>query len=126
MLKVRFTVRWMMVAVAIVALIIGCQLQYTRLQRLSEQYEGRVINAKRLVAQARLTASFSHEDWLSHCREIDRMNRKHPPFQIARGYPPELSKELIAYGESIRLKYERAARYPWLPVRPDPPRPSRP
>ena len=29
-----------------------------------------------------------------------------------------------AYYESMARKYERAARYPWLPVEPDPPMPE--
>jgi hypothetical protein len=120
----HFTVRRMMVAVAFVAIIIGGLLQVARLRRLSEQYEGRVINARRLVAQARFTANFSHDEWLAHCREIDTQNRIYQPFQIARGYPPDLAKKLVAFGELIRLKYERAARYPWLVVEPDPPRPQ--
>ncbi len=28
------------------------------------------------------------------------------------------------YHKFLRLKYERAARYPWLPVAPDPPEPK--
>ena len=28
------------------------------------------------------------------------------------------------YHGAMRRKYERAARYPWLPVEPDPPEPS--
>jgi hypothetical protein len=118
--RVRFTIGRMMVAVAISAIFMAGLLQFARRKQLIEQYEGRVINARRLVSRARLTANLSHEEWLAHCREIDRLDRANPPFRTARGYPPELAKELIAYGESIRRKYDRAIRYPWLPVLPDP------
>jgi hypothetical protein len=30
----------------------------------------------------------------------------------------------ISYHESLARRYERAARYPWLPVEPDPPEPE--
>jgi hypothetical protein len=30
----------------------------------------------------------------------------------------------IFYHESLARRYERAARYPWLPVEPDPPEPE--
>jgi len=30
----------------------------------------------------------------------------------------------IAYFDNLARKYERAARCPWLPVKPDPPRPE--
>jgi hypothetical protein len=32
-------------------------------------------------------------------------------------------EEHIGFVRALRLKYERAARYPWLPVEPDPPEP---
>jgi hypothetical protein len=31
----------------------------------------------------------------------------------------------IAYHAALKAKYERAARYPWLPIAPDPPEPER-
>ena len=86
----------MMAAVGILALFMGGVLQFARQKQLIEQCEARVINAKRLVSRARLTASLSHEEWVAHCREIDRSDRAHPPVRTARGYPPELAKELIA------------------------------
>jgi hypothetical protein len=41
---------------------------------------------------------------------------------------PELSakyRELATYHDALRRKYERAARYRWLPVEADPPEPER-
>jgi hypothetical protein len=38
--------------------------------------------------------------------------------RVARG------EQMAAYHRALRLKYERAARYPWLPVGPDPPVPE--
>jgi hypothetical protein len=35
----------------------------------------------------------------------------------------ELDWQPIEWHEWMRLKYDRAARYPWLPLEPDPPRP---
>jgi hypothetical protein len=35
-------------------------------------------------------------------------------------------KRLVAYYRELGVKYERAARYPWLPVEPDPPEPPMP
>ena len=37
--------------------------------------------------------------------------------RVARG------EQMAAYHRELRIKYERAARYPWLPVEPDPPPP---
>jgi hypothetical protein len=47
LLRVRLTVGRMMVAVAISAIVMGGLMQFARLKRLTKQYEGRVINAKR-------------------------------------------------------------------------------
>jgi hypothetical protein len=35
-----------------------------------------------------------------------------------------ISREKMAWHETMEGKYERAARYPWLPVPPDPPEPE--
>ncbi len=36
----------------------------------------------------------------------------------------ERQRKRIEHFDRLRLKYERAARYPWLPVVPDPPEPE--
>jgi hypothetical protein len=40
------------------------------------------------------------------------------PQRVARG------EQMAAFHRRLRIKYERAARYPWLPVDPDPPEPE--
>jgi hypothetical protein len=35
-------------------------------------------------------------------------------------------RRLVEYHDSMRLKYERAARFPWLAIEPDPPDPGLP
>jgi hypothetical protein len=37
---------------------------------------------------------------------------------------PAYNRVLAEYSGKMRMKYERAARYPWLPVEPDPPEPK--
>jgi hypothetical protein len=39
------------------------------------------------------------------------------PQRVARG------EQMAAYYKALKLKYQRAARYPWLSVEPDPPIP---
>jgi hypothetical protein len=120
----RFTVRRLMVAVAIVGIIGGGYLEVVRLARLSEYYWGRAIKFRRLESMGEFTSGMTPAEWQAHCEEIDRMNRVSGMFQAARGYPPELARRLIAYAAAMIRKYERAARYPWLPVEPDPPWPQ--
>lgn len=42
------------------------------------------------------------------------------PQRVARG------EQMSAYHRALKIKYERATRYPWLPVEPDPPEPLPP
>jgi len=113
-----------MVAVAGVGFLIGGWLEFARLRRLSHEYAGRAINARRALSWAGLSACWSHERWQAECRDIDRSNRESGWFQMGRPLSPEAARVHVAYWEPIRSKYERAARYPWLPVAPDPPRPE--
>jgi hypothetical protein len=113
----------MMVVVGGLGLLLGGAFEFVRLRRLSEVYRGRVINARRALGYARLSAGWSQERWLAECRDIDRMNRQWRPFQVGRPFSPEVARRHLAYWEPIRAKYEHAALYPWLPVEPDPPRP---
>jgi hypothetical protein len=82
----RFTVRRMMVAVAILGLSLGFLAERrARFLRVAAQHK-------------------SQTDW---------------PWAF------HLPPGVVSYDIEMQLKYERAARYPWLPVEPDPPRPKR-
>jgi hypothetical protein len=83
----RFTIRRMMVGVAILGLSLG-------------------FLAERRARFLRIAAR--HE-------ESSRFYRLYPGFYIPSG---------AFYDIEMELKYERAARYPWLPVEPDPPEPK--
>ena len=84
----RFTVRPLMVFVAIIAVAIYTGMVFWRF----ETY------AMRAAAHAR------------------RLNSGHSYIYD--------SADLIHWHEQMRLKYENAARNPWLPVAPDPPEPK--
>jgi hypothetical protein len=124
----RLSIRTLMAAVAGVALLIGGSLEIARLKRLSEGYTLRVMYARRLSAMPKATASWTHERWLAECRRIAEKEKKEREagsrWTYARGYPPERARKLVAYWVPMIEKYERAARYPWLPVEPDPPMPE--
>jgi hypothetical protein len=86
--RVRFTVRRLMVAVAVIGLACG-------LWRRSAAY----------AEKARYNWSMA--------------------FALMHGYPgPEGRLREIGYLQDLARKYERAARYPFLPVAPDPPEPE--
>jgi hypothetical protein len=99
--RVRFTVRRMMAAVAIVAVLLGWIQMRKRWEELRELYEGRcVIHA-------------AHE-YLERDGGVD-------VFSGIGVVKP--NAERATYHARMRGKYERAARYPWLTVEPDPPPP---
>jgi hypothetical protein len=98
----RFTVRRIMVAVAIVALIIwihDLMERRSRLLKLTHIY----ICEQYLTDLELVHASVAGP---SKAAELDAVRRR------------------IEYNRSMVRKYTRAARYPWLPVEPDPPVPK--
>jgi hypothetical protein len=118
----RFTVRRLIIVVAIVAVGIGATLECQRLRKLSNDYS---IQASRIGSQAkffRLGERMSHEEWRAGREKVLETHRK-SGYMVA--YPPEAEqcRQLIPYYESLLLKYERAALYPFLPVEPNPPHP---
>jgi hypothetical protein len=91
--RLRFTVRRMMVAVAVVGILLGTMtVRRGHSLRLATYHQGQV---KRLYDQYGEAENF---------------------FGRASGG--------ILWHSELQWKYERAARYPWLPVEPDPPEPE--
>jgi hypothetical protein len=97
--RVRFTVRRMMVVIAIagVALIQAPGFQ-ARLQRRQLGLE---------------VQAFAHGETIAWNAA-----------SVARGGGPGLSSERLVFHKRMVGKYQWAARYPWLPVLPDPPEPK--
>ncbi len=85
--RVRFTLRRMMIAVAILAISMAAALRWFDLHSRARAY------------------AF----WAA----VSPMNIKGPK-----------GERMAMHYDLLRLKYERAARYPWLPVAPDPPEPK--
>jgi hypothetical protein len=112
--QLRFRLRTMLVLVAIVALIMGGVSRWERrkeLLRLSGSYS--------LWAERYARAEWFHS-WVA-----SRGEHLIVTFGDARGYRTvrlEVSElEKVAEDERrMRVKYERAAASPWLPVEPDP------
>jgi hypothetical protein len=77
--RVRFTVRWMMVAVAVVAMGLGVRAQLARWRSLARSYEIRALRLGRSVAHCRAVGDMPHVQWLAHCRAVDERNRRGPP-----------------------------------------------
>jgi hypothetical protein len=117
-LRVRFTIRRLMIAVALVAVSIAAWKEYHRCMRLQLEYR---IRAEIFDLRAGL----------------ERTKREHPNLRyeiacrLSLPTPPKPEPPLsqadydarMRYYTSMQAKYERAARFPWWPVAPDPPEP---
>ncbi len=93
--RVRFTVRRMMVAAAIVGILVWA----IRLQQIAAYYRARANNAA--VGER-------------FCRSV-----------LSKGDPnPETWRMRADYFSTMRQRCDRIARYPWLIPEPDPPEPE--
>jgi hypothetical protein len=105
--RVRFTVRRLMIAVAVAALLLG----------------GDVLWRKRAGYLARANVEAASEMQSRALIKVyeSAIETSAAP-SVADGYRHwvEVHREEADYHGRLRRKYERAARYPWLPVEPDP------
>lgn len=115
----KFRVRTIMVVVAVVGLGIGV---YQWLVSRTTVFERRVQHAafEHQIALERSAVISIRLASLRSSRDIDaaRAQRDHLNDELAKAQAKE------AYYTAIARKYLRAARYPWLPVAPDPPSPK--
>jgi hypothetical protein len=111
--RVRFTVRWLMVAVAIVALAFP-------LFRMARFY------------RMHLHAALSHREWEKfHALELKNVALTEYAPSVSPQRRREMTEQSISrarnrqrYHAELKRKYERAATHPWDPVEPDPPMPE--
>jgi hypothetical protein len=104
------TRRWM-IAVAVVALVMGGY----GLKRRRDDFLSRVqVHAEE--------ATWRLEDSVMLCsRAVNSMD----DIELARWKRRiAILPQLIAYHKALAQKYRGAARYPWLPIEPDPPEPE--
>jgi hypothetical protein len=109
--RVRFTVRRMMVAVAIVAVATAMGVT---LYRRSQRFRG--IAAAFVLKEdlATVVPSVSPDE----VRETYRPGASYWEVRVVA------KPKNAAYYTQMRMKYERYSRYPWLLVTPDPPEPE--
>jgi hypothetical protein len=108
----RFTVRLLMIAVAIA----GGLIEFLSMWSRSVAYHQRYIDHEKSKRAYDLTpVIYSHDGVISIL---------YPPPLSARD--EEAWKRKFDHHRRLAEKYERAARYPWLTVEPDPPELSHP
>jgi hypothetical protein len=113
----RMTTRRWMVVVAVVAMALGGYFYAVTLKRsrdnyleMARLYSGFEAYAREILARGELP--YLH---------IEREDGRHSP-EDQRDFREAMLREIDHYAALAR-KYERAARYPWLPVEPDLPEP---
>ncbi len=122
--RVKFTVRWMMAAVAIVAVLLFAVVQLHRFRsigvsyiyraaelKLEEDFHRRNIQRTEVVL-ALIRARLEHADAKGRPRLLSLLSEQRD--QMARYV------EYAHYLGELRSKYEKAAVSPWFPVEPDP------
>jgi hypothetical protein len=103
--RFRFTVRRMMVAMAVVAVLCG----------------GEVLRRRRAFYLERADLYAKHEDgYLRSVADLTKLAKEVPALREAASNIRQLAERAAAR----RRCYERAARYPWLAIPPDPPEPE--
>ena len=119
--RVRFTVRRMMRLVVVVALAIGGILWAQRMSRLSKELLEIARDHEQKEHSSRGDARIARN--LASVPDVGRpAPRQTPdPFYEDRAIRSERSAERH---RMLKEKYTRAARWPFLPVAPDPPEPE--
>ncbi|SRR5579883_3454281 len=98
----QFSLRRMMIAVALAALVFGGEATRRRWSTLSSAYR---VKAALFESRAMMAARGRSE------AEVLNVHRKGEFQRLADHY------------DALALKYDLAARFPWLPIGPDPPEP---
>src|SRR5687767_7860823 len=108
--RARFTIRWLMIAVAIVGLILVGEIIRRRQgsYRASVAYHANEERRMRLL----LRGGFIHE--------MDETGKRRR-MQIGRNLDREQVRERWLFHSVMKDRYQRVARFPWLSIRSDPP-----
>jgi hypothetical protein len=107
--RLRFSVRLLMAIVAVLAATLGGFVEYHRLKRIAAEYRAKAED---------------HAGVEKTLRAIIEQTGPNSPVDISPG--PGLrsrrftAKTVADFEAALSRKYERAARYPWLSVEPDP------
>lgn len=121
--KLRFGLRTIMVAIALIA------LQMAALMKWQERFSRDSYSATASYHKSMAQLSRDHSLSLASSEYLVDDPSDTAPQRESRKYARALAKaasEEAAYHDSLRQKYEQAARFPLHPVEPDPPPPKSP
>ncbi len=113
----RMTTRRWMVVVAISAMVIAASLWVSRALLRAQEYR-RLAIVHLAFGNLCFGEAGEYRYAADHSRASDRRDRDE--LQMIEAHQLKLAN----YHHDMARKYEHAARYPWLPVEPDPPPPA--
>ena len=123
----RFTVRRLMLALAVVAALLGALFTMRRqahIERLLAEHEAKLAALDILTIQRQ--AHFKRLANL-HAERVRGLRSSHGTIKSPNGiylHVPLVPEAVLEYHMNLAKKYEKAALDPWLPVEPDPPEPK--
>ena len=119
----RFTVRRLMVAVAVAGCLSGAEVTRRRRDNLRSRAECHKLAIERAELEF---APQTQKEWVTNSGRSYPSGRHAPtdddPPHIADWRRSQARR--VAFHEIMHRECERAARYPWLPVPPDPAEPE--
>lgn len=139
--RTRFTIRTLMVAVAISGTILGVGIGLVHMRNRSAYYQSRAADSATKetlyanhVRQLETTAADSDRVAGEYSREAKKRSGPERIFLIASRplfhgstetakKNAEKCKRIVEYYSMLKTKYQAAASRPWLSVSPDPPPP---
>jgi hypothetical protein len=111
----RMTTRRWIIVVAIVALVVGGMV----LARRQGVYRVRAA----FYAQQEQVATRRLRHWTQEVVRFSGRPQSDEQRRLAE-LMEDYSRDRVAYHARLKVKYRRAAHYPWLPIAPDPPTPD--
>jgi hypothetical protein len=126
--RLRFTVRRLMLSVALAGLAMGGSGWGYRMWWLSGVHARTALFHKSWVGRYRTREAVI----LQAIGKIEKVVAEHSAAEPVLVAPPHIARHRedaadyarkAHYRAALVRKYERAARFPWLPVEPDPPEP---
>lgn len=129
----RMTMRRWMIAVAVVAALLGAELARRRIREyrfMASEYKIEAVYHARSSRDSRK----AHRRWIDSAQDTEGKAGETDDVTLRAFYIERVSEArssaeseaaLAQYQEAMRKKYERAAGRPWESVPPDPPEPSR-
>jgi hypothetical protein len=126
--RLRLRIWTLMIFVGLVAVGMGGYAEYRRLQRLRQAYEFKAISHGESVYSwsEQIRRDRGSEAWVLWLMRRDGLVARKEMEGLLENTQRaiQVDRVWIDYHSEMTRKYSRAARYPFLPVAPDPPEPK--